>query len=128
MKKWLTLLIALVLTLGLTACGADSSSDREDDPKPSHHTKDGDPSQSLGDWRMTGKTDFNADGSISRKIKYEYDANGNEIKRTSFAPDGSMYWWNEYEYDAQGNQIKLTQFEPDGSINNWTEYEYGYIG
>ena len=66
---------------------------------------------------------YNADGTIRNWTEYEYDANGNMIKRTNYMADG-MNSWSEHEYDAEGNTIKSTYYKSDGNIDCWYIPEY----
>lgn len=49
--------------------------------------------------------DFRLGNVVESHLEYEYDANGNEIKRTSYDA-GKVKSVTEYEYDANGNETK----------------------
>lgn len=64
---------------------------------------------------------------------YEYDADGNQIRRTVLNEDGSVNGWWEFYYDENRRLILEEQYKPDGTLVNeqpemvW-EYEYDNQG
>ena len=56
-----------------------------------------------------------------------YDEHGSMTKHISYDADGNVSWIDRYayEYDAQGNKIKRTRYNKDDSSYS---YEYGLIG
>jgi hypothetical protein len=53
---------------------------------------------------------YSEDGSLVRRALYILDDKGNEIENTGFMPDGSVYAKRSYtyEFDSNGNWIKRT--------------------
>ena len=73
------------------------------------------------DGKLTKLVYYNADGSISFWEVYEYDADGNNIKKTVYQKDGKI--GSIYEYEYNGNQkIKSTEYCSDGSLRKVIEY------
>jgi len=62
------------------------------------------------------------DGSIAYWNEYEYNANGNLIKKTNNRRDGLMAYYTKYEYDENDNMIK----EVLRNINDTKLYQYEY--
>ncbi len=54
--------------------------------------------------------------------KYQYDENGNKIRRDSYSPEGEFEFYTIYEYDEEGNLIYETLFDKDGYKLSHTEY------
>lgn len=65
------------------------------------------------------ETEYYDDGSY---VVYEYDAQGNMIKKTYYNADGIIVFWVIYEYDAQGNRTKETVYNADGTISGVDEF------
>tara|TARA_Y100000310_G_C20399941_1_gene676915 strand:- start:138 stop:794 length:657 start_codon:yes stop_codon:yes gene_type:complete len=90
--------------------------------------------------KMKEAYDRDYDGKINTVLTYEYDVNGNMIKKTFFDSNGSEWGYrgigNNYEvehvwtwkYDDNGRKIKQTyDHDSDGNFNEVLTYEYGAI-
>ncbi|MBR2105741.1 MAG: DUF2963 domain-containing protein, partial [Treponema sp.] len=64
---------------------------------------------------MLKKEDYSFDGTLEDTDLYEYDENGNRVKRTRLNADGTTYSY-QYEYNENGNLIKETYTDTEGGI------------
>ena len=71
------------------------------------------------------RSDYNPGGTLDFYHTYEYDANGNKIKTSRYNADGS---YSIHEYDANGNKIKRSDYNPDGTLKEYAIYEYDANG
>lgn len=75
------------------------------------------------------KTWYRRDGSVNFTSETEYDDNGRKVKSTDYDADGSVTGWTEAnEYSADGQVTKQTSYDADGSVNGWSETEYDVNG
>lgn len=79
------------------------------------------------DYDITGKhvTDengYNKDGSLSSKIKKQYDARGNQTEFVAYSPDGRMTTKTTYVYNDKGylTEEHLKSIEPNLFEVTWT--------
>ncbi len=66
---------------------------------------------------------YNPDGTLDYYLILEYDSNGNRIKENYYKPDGTLDYYYTGEYDSKGNCIKISQYNADGNLNNVYEYD-----
>ena len=67
--------------------------------------------------------EYDSEG-LSSKSKYQYDTNGNAIKKEVYGSDGTLRWKFKYKYDTNGNQIELAVFDSEGHIAGGHQYSY----
>lgn len=51
---------------------------------------------------------------------FEYDGDGNLLKKTDCTEDSSIVDWTEYAYDREGNRIEILSYRADGSVSSQT--------
>lgn len=75
-------------------------------------------------------TSYYKDGEvdISHEYRYEYDANGNMIKKTELDAKGTVTGWETYLYNADGKEEKKTYYDAGGKMTGWSEYSYDEDG
>ena len=72
----------------------------------------------------TEQTTYNPDGSLNKNT-YKYSENGKLTEVNEYDSDGSLHSTSKYEYDNQGNWIKRIDFE-DAIPKHILEREYEY--
>lgn len=78
-----------------------------------------------------------ASGTLIRWTEYEYNENGNKIRKTNYDGEETVMSWEVYEYNSDGKLIKLTLYSHPGSyllkesepskeevLIEWHEFEY----
>lgn len=77
----------------------------------------------------TKRTDCEADGTVRSMYTYQYDSNGNVIRSDSYSEGGNtLQSYQTFEYDENGNQIKSSSFMGDGTPNRYKTSEYDAEG
>ena len=66
--------------------------------------------------------------SLSSRIIYKYDEQGNEIEMNNHNSDGSLRARYTYKYDEQGNEIEQNIYNSDGSLSSRYKYKYDEQG
>lgn len=136
MKRYLTLALALIMAMSLTACGGDKpASDASSTTDPSTSTStpiEGEeqaPDESIQPvepelktekqtvWLQMSKNEF---GNL---MVYEYDEYGNLITE-SHSSHGQLTPENTYTYSPDGKMLTRNYHKSDGSINSTTTYTY----
>ena len=144
MKKFLAILLALVMMLTLAACGKKEAQlpayitqaqeliaqqKYEDAYKLLYANKsDAQATELLKDfcWVYEKAVYTNKERGVNTTTEYAYDAKGNRTKLTSLASYGTEYTF-EYIYDAYGNMLKQTTTEADSySIYEFSGYKLFY--
>ncbi|MCM1183127.1 MAG: hypothetical protein NC337_07120 [Roseburia sp.] len=78
-------------------------------------------------YRVREETHFNNDGSdaYALRFQYEYDADGNRVKRTAYGSSENNGNWSEYEYtdDGNGYHVRETTYSQYGAK---THMDYSY--
>lgn len=74
--------------------------------------------------------DYDENGGLrySFEYRYEYDANGNMIKKTKLDAQGTVTGWETYLYNADGKEEKKTYYDAGGKMTGWSEYSYDEDG
>ena len=74
--------------------------------------------------------DYDENGGLrySFEYRYEYDANGNMIKKTKLDSQGTVTGWETYLYNADGKEEKKTYYDAGGKMTGWSEYSYDEDG
>ena len=62
------------------------------------------------------------DGHYPTTTKYEYDANGFQIKASTYYQN-QLEMYSTYENDANGNCIRADYYEADGTLTGYMTYE-----
>lgn len=156
MKKLLLISVLTLSLFTITGCGKQATNDAStpssvevSTPSPTETTGTGeaatataapdteavvttatpDPTQSPNVLtRIKQETSYKADGTLSYQFVYEYDAVGNNIKKTSVDVDGNVKNWYAYEYDAAGNRTNEAYYLADGSLSMRKETVYNDAG
>lgn len=135
MKKHISIILALVLILSLTACKKDTA----DTPAPDVNVK----KDTVTVYLPVAKTTYGDDGEVMSKVTYTYDERGlmlsqsydhkesiteydevEDVYYTEFLPcDGVPDQVYSYTYDEKGN---LTSYRYDHTVDGYILYEYTY--
>lgn len=68
------------------------------------------------------------DGSLIKKIIFEFDNKENIIHQSLFAPDGSLTKKISYKYDDKRNLIEAIEYKSDGGLAIKDTYKYDTSG
>lgn len=81
-----------------------------------------------GELVQTEASDYAADGSLSGKTVYSYDAKDRLIQLSEYARDGTLSDKETYAYDLSGNLIEMTTYGAHGSVFEKKTYTYDLKG
>lgn len=82
----------------------------------------------LGDIIKSIDYDENGNVRYSFEYRYEYDANGNMIKKINLDDQGTVTGWETNLYNAAGKMEKTTYYDANGKMTGWSEYSYDEDG
>ncbi len=128
LKKSRYLAVGVLAALALTACGGGSNNDTQSNAgtKQEAGTKE----EAKGLSVVSKLIMYNSqDGSVVATQKFEYDAEGNQIKSIAVLPDGTEKVYEiKREYDADGNVVKQITVDAEGNETSVQEKEYNADG
>jgi hypothetical protein len=70
------------------------------------------------------RIDYDVEGSLKSKTKYEYDSNGREVRRSIFGPDDQLEMYYISEYDVSGKTKRENHYNADGQLEGYWVNEY----
>ena len=54
---------------------------------------------------------------------YEYNEDGQILKRSDYNADGELIYYFVYTYDENGNNTSYSAYDSDGTLINYSTYE-----
>ena len=69
----------------------------------------------------------NSDGELNSYYLFEYDLDGNVIKRECYST-GELEAWFLYKYDSNGNMTEMEQYGVGVGLNRYAVFEYDSNG
>lgn len=76
--------------------------------------------------KLTKTTQYDVAGNMLFYTLLEYDAKGNETKKSKYNADGSLS--EVFESDSNGNEVRWEKYSEDGTLESYWLYQYDNVG